>query len=315
MPFLILFATALMAFQGQLTDFAERHRLAARSDDHMPPLLLAVAFLLAVYGAYFGAGLGILTLAVFAVLIPDDMQRLNALKGMSSLLINAVAVVYFAAFGPVEWAPAAVMAIGALAGGYLGAGVARRLGQERLRTAVVGFGVDHYRHPLHSPPVNLRESALRTAARMARYNVSHLMKYRNLGNTGIQVSAVGFGLWTVSTGWWGIDDERHGLDLLRKAYDSGVTFFDTADTYGQGKGETMLADALGDVRDRIVIATKFGYDFYNNTNERDGHKELPQDFSPKHIRFAVEQSLEAPAHRLHRRVSDAQPAHVGGPER
>jgi aryl-alcohol dehydrogenase-like predicted oxidoreductase len=118
------------------------------------------------------------------------------------------------------------------------------------------------------------------------------MKYRNLGNTGIQVSAVGFGLWTVSTGWWGIDDERHGLDLLRKAYDAGVTFFDTADTYGQGKGETMLADALGDVRERIVIATKFGYDFYNHTTERDGHKELPQDFSPKHIRFAVEQSLE-----------------------
>jgi aryl-alcohol dehydrogenase-like predicted oxidoreductase len=118
------------------------------------------------------------------------------------------------------------------------------------------------------------------------------MKYRNLGHTGIQVSAVGFGLWTVSTGWWGIDDERHGLDLLRKAYDAGVTFFDTADTYGQGKGETMLADALGDVRDRIVIATKFGYDFYNHTAERDGHKELPQDFSPKHIRFAVEQSLE-----------------------
>jgi uncharacterized protein len=140
-PFLILFATALMAFQRQLTCFAERHRLAARNDDHMPPLLQGVAFLIAVYGAYFGAGLGILTLAVFAVLIPDDMQRLNALKGMSSLLINAVAVVYFATFGPVEWAPGAVMAVGALAGGYLGAGVARKLGQERLRTAVVAFGV------------------------------------------------------------------------------------------------------------------------------------------------------------------------------
>jgi uncharacterized protein len=140
-PFLILFATALMAFQKQLTHFAERHRLAARSDDHVPPLLLAVAFLLAVYGAYFGAGLGILTLAVLGVLIPDDLQRLNALKGMSSLLINAVAVIYFAAFGPVEWAPAAVMAIGALAGGYLGAGAARRIGQERLRIAVVTFGL------------------------------------------------------------------------------------------------------------------------------------------------------------------------------
>ncbi len=117
------------------------------------------------------------------------------------------------------------------------------------------------------------------------------MRYRTLGHTSIEVSAVGFGLWTISTGWWGIDDDRSGVELLRKAYESGVTFFDTADTYGQGKGETILADALADVRDRIVIATKFGYDFYNYTGERDGHKELPQDFSPKHIRFALEQSL------------------------
>ena len=80
-------------------------------------------------------------LAVLGILIPDNLQRLNALKGMLSLLINGVAVIYFAAFGPVEWAPAAVMAIGALAGGYFGAGVARRLGQERLRTAVVAFGL------------------------------------------------------------------------------------------------------------------------------------------------------------------------------
>ncbi len=118
------------------------------------------------------------------------------------------------------------------------------------------------------------------------------VKYRTLGDTGIEVSTVGFGLWTVSTGWWGIDDEQHGLTLLRRAYDSGVTFFDTADTYGQGKGETMLADALGSVRERIIIATKFGYDFYNHSNERDGHKELPQDFSPRHVRFAVEESLK-----------------------
>jgi len=117
------------------------------------------------------------------------------------------------------------------------------------------------------------------------------MKYRTLGDTGIEVSTVGFGLWTISTGWWGIDDDQRGTELLRKAYDSGVTFFDTADAYGQGKGETILAEALGEVRDRIVIATKFGYDFYHYTGERDGHKELPQDFSPKHITFAVEQSL------------------------
>jgi uncharacterized membrane protein YfcA len=140
-PFLVLFATGLMAFQNPLTNFAAAHRLVARDQDHVPVVLQATTFLLAIYGAYFGAGLGILTLAVFAVLIPDDLQHLNALKGMTSLIINAVAVIYFALFGPVEWGPVAVMAVGALAGGYFGAGFARQLGQERLRTAVVTLGI------------------------------------------------------------------------------------------------------------------------------------------------------------------------------
>jgi aryl-alcohol dehydrogenase-like predicted oxidoreductase len=117
------------------------------------------------------------------------------------------------------------------------------------------------------------------------------MKYRKLGNTELQLSAVGFGVWTVSTSWWGAEDEQKGIDLLRQAYDLGVTFFDTADTYGDGKGETMLAEALGQVRDRIVIATKFGYDFYSYAGPREGHKELPQDFSPAFVRRAVEESL------------------------
>ena len=118
------------------------------------------------------------------------------------------------------------------------------------------------------------------------------MKYRKLGNTGLQLSAVGFGLWTVSTSWWGAEDDQRGIDLLRRAYDLGVTFFDTADTYGNGKGETLLADALGHVRDKIVIATKFGYDFYKYGERREGQRELPQDFSPDYVRFALEQSLQ-----------------------
>jgi len=139
-PFLILFATGLTAWQRRLTELADRHHISAQSAEHVPVILFAAIFLFAVYGAYFGAGLGILTFAVLSVLVPDDLQRLNALKGLLSLLINAVAVFYFAVLGPVEWAPAAVMAVGALAGGYLGAGIARRLGQERLRAAVVLFG-------------------------------------------------------------------------------------------------------------------------------------------------------------------------------
>lgn len=140
-PFLILFACALMAFQDRLASFAQTHRLASRGADHVPLPLLASTFVLAIYGAYFGAGLGILTLAFLSILLPDDIQHSNALKGMLSLIINAIAVVYFALFGPVEWTPAVVMAVGAMAGGYLGVGIARKLGRRWLRIAVISYGL------------------------------------------------------------------------------------------------------------------------------------------------------------------------------
>ncbi len=117
------------------------------------------------------------------------------------------------------------------------------------------------------------------------------MKQRPFGNTGMTVSAVGFGMWTVSTGWWGIDDDDFARRLVRRAYDLGVTFFDTADSYGNGKGETLLREALGGVRDKIVIATKGGYDFHTYGNARRGQQEIPQDWSPAYVRRAVEGSL------------------------
>ena len=119
------------------------------------------------------------------------------------------------------------------------------------------------------------------------------MQYRKLGNTDIEVSAVGFGVWTVGTTWWGISDEDFGVDLMRQAFDLGITFFDNADSYGDGQGERMLARALGDVRDKTVIATKFGYDIYSTpTDARPGHQERPQDFSPAFVRKALEESLK-----------------------
>lgn len=140
-PFLIIFACAVMAFQDQLSGWAQRHMLVARHDGHVPWLLHLAIFVLAGYGAYFGAGLGILTLAVLGILLPDDLQHSNALKGLLSALINLVAVVYFIAFGPVRWAPALVMASGALLGGYFGVGIARRLGKRWLRVSVVAYGL------------------------------------------------------------------------------------------------------------------------------------------------------------------------------
>ncbi len=116
------------------------------------------------------------------------------------------------------------------------------------------------------------------------------MRYRKLGSTDISVSEIGFGVWTVSTTWWGVADEALGIRLLQQALDLGITFFDTADTYGNGLGETILAKALGAQRNRIVIGTKFGYDFYHHTSRR-GQEELPQDWRPEYVRFAVEESL------------------------
>ena len=120
------------------------------------------------------------------------------------------------------------------------------------------------------------------------------MRYRTLGGTDIAVSEVGFGVWTVSTGWWGEVDDERSVRLLRQAYERGINYFDTADTYGSGKGETILADAgftSGHMRDRVVISTKIGYDFYNHTARR-GQQERPQDWSEEFLRFALEKSLQ-----------------------
>ncbi|MEO8541441.1 MAG: sulfite exporter TauE/SafE family protein [bacterium] len=140
-PFLIVFACLVMAFQDPIARWAQSHRLVAQHEEHVPVVLHLAIFVLAGYGAYFGAGLGILTLAVLGILLPDDLQHSNALKGLLSALINLVAVLYFVAFGPVRWAPALVMAIGALVGGYLGVGLARKLGKRWLRVAVISYGL------------------------------------------------------------------------------------------------------------------------------------------------------------------------------
>ncbi len=117
------------------------------------------------------------------------------------------------------------------------------------------------------------------------------MEYRAMGDTGLKVSGVGFGVWTVSTTMWGITDDAFGISLLRKALDRGITFFDTADVYGDGKGETILAQAFEGCRDEIVIATKFGYDFYTHPGLQPGQRERPHDWSPAFVRRACEESL------------------------
>jgi aryl-alcohol dehydrogenase-like predicted oxidoreductase len=117
------------------------------------------------------------------------------------------------------------------------------------------------------------------------------MQYREFGRTGLRASAVGFGVWTVSTTMWGVTDEALRLRLLQRAFELGVTFYDTADVYGDGLGETILRQALGDHRDEMVIATKFGYDFYNAPGVQAGQRERPHDWSPAYLKTACEASL------------------------
>jgi aryl-alcohol dehydrogenase-like predicted oxidoreductase len=116
------------------------------------------------------------------------------------------------------------------------------------------------------------------------------MRYRNLHGTDLQLSELGFGTWTVTTGWWGHYSDADAQKLIRQAIDRGINYIDTADAYGNGRGETVLAPILKDHPD-LIVGTKFGYDFYNNPERPRGQRELPQDMSPKFIRFALEQSL------------------------
>ncbi|HYN96604.1 MAG TPA: sulfite exporter TauE/SafE family protein [Pilimelia sp.] len=135
-PYLVLGATALLAAQPWLSDRLAGAAPAAR---RRAPLV-AAAFVAAVYGAYFGGGLGIVLLAILALGTGDDLPRLNGLKILLSLLINTVALVGFAAFGPVDWWAAATIAPASLAGGLLGGRLAQRLRPTALRVAVVVFG-------------------------------------------------------------------------------------------------------------------------------------------------------------------------------
>jgi aryl-alcohol dehydrogenase-like predicted oxidoreductase len=121
------------------------------------------------------------------------------------------------------------------------------------------------------------------------------MRYRTFPNTDLTVSELGFGLWTLSTGWWGEKSDAEAVALLRAARDEhGVTFFDAADTYGDGRSERQLAQAFRGRRADVVIGTKIGYDIYDREArvERRGQSELPQRFEPEYMRFAVDECLE-----------------------
>ena len=120
------------------------------------------------------------------------------------------------------------------------------------------------------------------------------MKTRILPTSGVTLSEVGFGTWTISTGWWGEKTDADAVALLRSALDDhGITFFDAADSYGNGRSEVQLAQAFRGRRDEVVYGTKIGYDIYDlaAASARRGQSELPQRFDAQYMRSAVEQCL------------------------
>jgi aryl-alcohol dehydrogenase-like predicted oxidoreductase len=118
------------------------------------------------------------------------------------------------------------------------------------------------------------------------------MQYRTIAGTDVQVSEVGFGVWTVAAGWWGAYSDDNAASLMHRARDRGVTFFDTADTYGDGRGETVMAHAFpGSARDEIVIGAKFGYDWQARDRSDAGHREAPHRFDIDFLDGALEASL------------------------
>jgi aryl-alcohol dehydrogenase-like predicted oxidoreductase len=116
------------------------------------------------------------------------------------------------------------------------------------------------------------------------------MEYRELGDSGVEVSEVGFGAWVVGTDWWGDRSEEEGIEMVRHAIDRGITFIDTGDVYGHGRSEELIGEAVAGRREEVALATKVGYDFYDNPQA--GHGELPKVIEPEYIHEAVDRSLD-----------------------
>lgn len=116
------------------------------------------------------------------------------------------------------------------------------------------------------------------------------MRYRELA-PGINVSEVGFGNWTVTTGWWGDYTREDASRLHREAFDHGITFFDTSDAYAEGYAEEVLGEAVAPIRDQVVIATKFGYDI-TSEHQRVGQQERAHRTDVAYISQRLDDSLK-----------------------
>ena len=136
-PYLLLFSCLLFAVQPLV-----RSWLAKRGEPRPHTLFMhAGLFVAAIYGAYFGAGLGVVMLAVLGTALPEPLVRVNGLRSVLSLLVNTVAVVIFVARAHIAWSAAGLMAGCALVGGYAGSRLARRIPTVVLRSVIITLGL------------------------------------------------------------------------------------------------------------------------------------------------------------------------------
>lgn len=140
-PYLLLAATLVFAFSPRITAFTRRLGGKGNESPARRAAVLAVYFAVAVYGGFFGAGLGILTLAVLGLLGLENIHEMNALKTLQASLVNGIAVVTFVFAGIVNWPLALVMTAGAIIGGYGGAAIARQVSPKIVRWIVIGISV------------------------------------------------------------------------------------------------------------------------------------------------------------------------------
>jgi uncharacterized protein len=141
-PYLVVVACLLLAGQPRLARWvAGRSSGGSHGGSGVTPLVQAGVFIAAVYGSYFGAGLGVLLLGVLGILVSDSLQRLNGLKSMLSFIVNLVGVLIFVVSGQVLWTFAGLLLVSSYVGGVLGARVARMLSPVVLRYSIVTLGL------------------------------------------------------------------------------------------------------------------------------------------------------------------------------
>jgi uncharacterized membrane protein YfcA len=137
-PALILLACLLVAVQPWLSRLvADRPAVHRRGS----PVLWVTVYLTGVYGGYFGAAQGVILIALLGIFIADDLQRLNGTKNVLVMLVNGIAAVLFIAFSHVAWGAAALIALGAVIGGQIGARYGRRLPPQPLRAVIIVVGL------------------------------------------------------------------------------------------------------------------------------------------------------------------------------